>query len=144
MRGLSGAHFAVYSEDGRVTRRNLAEPQVRAPAVRAARPLDRLDSLGESSTLLLDGTRYFAVPLRTSGGLRDSSLLVLYPETSWRQARWEAAMPPLAVGFGTLGLMAAVTGWIAHRISGRIHELAAQVARIAAGDFEGFRPRPSG
>ena len=40
--------------------------------------------------------------------------------------RWEAAAPPLAVGLGTLGLMAAVTGWIAHRISHRIHELQRQ------------------
>ena len=106
--------------------------------------MDRLDSLGESSTLLLDGTRYFAVPLRTSLGPGGPSLLVLYPETSWRQAKWEAATPPLAVGVGTLGLVAAVTSWIAHRISGRIRELQQQVARIAAGDFEGFEPGPSG
>ena len=69
---------------------------------------------------------------------------MLYPETSWRQARWEAATPPLAVGLGTLGLMAAVTSWIAHRISGRIRGVQQQVARIAAGDFEGFDPGPGG
>jgi signal transduction histidine kinase len=140
MRGLSGAHFAVYTEDGQVNETTLPTLKTVPSAVRAAPPLDRLDSLTESSTLLLDGTHYFAVPLQTSGGARDSSLLVLYPETSWRQARWEAAAPPLAMGLGTLGLMAAVTGWIAHRISGRIHDLQRRVARIAAGDFKGFDP----
>ena len=45
------------------------------------------------------------------------SLLVLYPETTWRQARWEAAMPPLMLGVGSLGMMALITSWIAHRIS---------------------------
>ncbi len=144
MRGLSGAHFAVFTKEGRVTGTTLPTLMSLPPAVAAVRPMDRLDSLGESSTLLLGGTRYFAVPLRTSGGPRDSSLLVLYPETSWRQARWEAAMPPLAVGLGTLCLMATVTGWIAHRISGRIREVQQQVARIAAGDFEGFDPGPRG
>ena len=37
------------------------------------------------------------------------------------------------------GLMAAATTWIAHRISGRIHRLEHQVARIAEGDFRELR-----
>ena len=138
--GLSGAHFAVYTEDGQVTDTTLPMLGEVPRSARNARPMDRLDSLGESATLLLDGIRYFAVPLRTAGAMRDSALLVLYPETSWRQARWEAAAPPLAVGLGTLGLMTAVTGWIAHRISARIQELQRRVARIAAGDFTAFDP----
>ena len=66
MRGLSGAHFAVFTDDGRVTDATLPSLKALPPAVQAVRPMDRLDSLGESPTLLLDGTRYFAVPLRTS------------------------------------------------------------------------------
>jgi hypothetical protein len=111
MRGLSGAHFGVYTEDGRVTESTLPTLKAVPRSVQAARPLDRLDSLGESSTLLLDGIHYFAVPLQTSGGTRNSSLLVLYPETSWRQARWEAATPPLSVGLGTLALTSFSAGW---------------------------------
>jgi len=144
MRGLSGAHFAVYAEDGRVTDSTLQTLQTVPSAVLAARPMERLDALSESSTLVLGGTRYFAVPLQTPAVVRDSALLVLYPETSWRQARWEAVAPPLAVGLGALGLMAAVTGWIAHRISNRVHGLQTRVSRIAAGDFEGFDPGQEG
>jgi signal transduction histidine kinase len=144
MRGLSGAHFAAFTDDGRVTDATLPSLKALPGRLRAVRPTDRLDSLGESSTLSLDGTRYFAVPLRTSLGPGSPSLLVLYPETSWRQAKWEAATPPLALGVGSLGLVVAVTSWIAHRISRRIRGLQRQVARIAAGDFEGFEPGPSG
>ena len=142
MRGLSGSHFAVFTSDGQVTDATLPTLKALPSAVRTIRPMDRLDSLGESPTFLLNGTRYFAVPLRVWGGPHDSSLLVLYPETSWRHARWEAATPPLAVGLGALGLMAAVTSWIAHRIGVRIRNVQQQVARIAAGDFEGFDPGP--
>jgi signal transduction histidine kinase len=62
-------------------------------------------------------------------------LLVLYPEASWREARWESAQVPLLLGAGALTIMAAATIWIVHRISRRIHRLEHQVARIAEGDF---------
>ena len=83
------------------------------------------------------------MPLRTAGGSRTSTLFVLYPETSWRQARWEAAASPLAVGLGTLAA------------NGGAHQLdrppdqrtnsrgCQQVALIAAGDFEEFDPGPT-
>jgi signal transduction histidine kinase len=138
MRGLSGAHFAVIADDGRVVDATLPTLKAMPPAVRAIGLTDRLDSLGDSTKLLLDGSRYFAVSVAAPIGPRPHLLLVLYPETSWRQARWEAATPPLAVGLGSLALMMAVTSWIAHRISGRIRQVQQQVARIAAGDFEGF------
>jgi signal transduction histidine kinase len=144
MRGLSGAHFAVLTKDGQVSDATLPTLTGLPPAVQIGRTMDHIDSLSESSTLLLDGIRYFAVPLRRLDGLNGSTLLMLYPETTWRRARWEAAIPSLAVGLGTIGLMAAVTGWIAHRISGRIRDVQRQVARIAAGDFEGFDPGPRG
>lgn len=142
MRGLSGAHFAVFLGDGRVTEATLPALKLASPAVRAIPTMDQLDSLGEAPTLLLGGTRYLAVPLRTSGGRDGPFLLLLYPETSWRQARREAATPPLAIGLTTLGLMAATTSWIARRISVRIRQVQRQVARIAAGEFEGFDPGP--
>jgi signal transduction histidine kinase len=144
MRGLSGAHFAVFEGDGRVTHSTLPELKALPPAVQALHRVDKLESLGDSATFLLGGTRYFAVRLLTEGEARDQSLLVLYPETSWRQARWEAAAPSLAIGLGTLGLMAVVTSWIANRISRRIRVVQEQVARIASGDFEGFEPGPGG
>ena len=139
MRGLSGAQFAVYGKDGRVSDATLPDHDSLPRSLSSIGLKSRLDSLGQSPRLLLHGTRYFAVPLRTSNG---PTLLVLYPEINWRQARWDAATPPLAVGLGTLALMAVVTTWIAHRISERIRRVEEQVARIAAGDFEEFDPGP--
>jgi signal transduction histidine kinase len=140
MHGLSGAHFVAYSEDGRVAATSLATLKEQPPTLRTLPASARLDLLGESPTVRLDGVGYFAVPLRSTGGLRGSSLLVLYPQTSWWQARRDAATPPLLLGGGSLVLMVAVTSWIAHRISSRIRKVQQQVARIASGDFEGFEP----
>jgi signal transduction histidine kinase len=51
---------------------------------------------------------------------------------------------PLILGAGALALVAAATTWIAHRISGRIHRLEHQEARIAEGDFRelALDPKP--
>ena len=106
------------------------------PLLRSIPTVAKLDSLGESPTAVLGGTRYFAVLVRPASSSRGLSLLVLYPETSWRQARWEAAMPPLMLGVGSLGVMVVITGWIAHRISDRIRRVGRQVALIAEGNFQ--------
>lgn len=136
MRGLSGAHFIDYDGEGRVAASTFPRPDDPPPSFTGLPSGSRLDSLGGSPTILLDGARYFAVPLRSS--TRGSTLLVLYPEATWRQARREAALPPLALGVGTLVLMVSVTGWIAHRISRRIRRVQGEVARVASGDFGGL------
>jgi len=137
MRGLSGAHFVAYDEEGRVAETSLSGA-VTPPALLAPVPtVAHLDSLAESPTVTLEvgGGRYFATRVRPAIRSRARSLLVLYPELVWRQARWDAAWPPLMLGVGSLGLMAAVTSWIAHRISARIGRVEQQVAAIAGGDF---------
>jgi signal transduction histidine kinase len=136
MQGLAGAHFVAYSDDGRVEETSLPGLRELPGSLRAAPKASHLSRLGDSPTVVLEGTRYLAVPLRSSIGTRGTSLLVLYPQTSWRQARWEAAMPPLTLGVASLGLMTLITSWIAHRISTRIGRVQEQVARIAEGRFQ--------
>ena len=60
--------------------------------------------------------------------------MVLYPS---RAARGPAGLGTRTPWFSAQRpcLMAAATAWIPHRISGRIHRLQHQVARIAKGDF---------
>jgi signal transduction histidine kinase len=140
MQGLSGAHFVAYADDGRVLETTLPAFRELPPALRAIPVAAHLDSLGTSPSVLVDGTRYFAIPLRSSAGSRGASLLVLYPETSWGQARWAAALPPLLLGIGSLAMMVLITSWVAHRISTRIRRVQQHVARIASGDLEGFYP----
>jgi signal transduction histidine kinase len=136
MRGLSGAQFAAYSEDGRLTAASLPQMEVANPPIRSTALSEHLSSLGASPTVSLGGTRYFAVSIRSPRQPTGSSLVVLYPETSWRQARWEAAAPPIILGGVSLVLMTVATTWIAHHISGRIRRLEQQVARIAEGTFQ--------
>ena len=141
MRGLSGAHFIAWGRGGSGDGNQPADAgrpaRSRSGTVPAA---VHIDSLAESPSILLGGTRYFAVSVRSPSGPRGGSLVVLYPETSWRQARREAAMPALLLGVGSLGVMVLVTSWIAHRISSRIRRVQQQVARIAAGDFRELDP----
>jgi signal transduction histidine kinase len=140
MRGLSGAQFAAYVEDGRVTASSLASLDVLPPEMRSLPAAVHIDELGGNPEATFEGTRYLVASLRSTSSPRGESLLVLYPETSWRQARWEAAMPPLMLGAGSLGLMVLVTSWVAHRISARIRRLQRQVAGIVDGDFRELPP----
>jgi len=140
MRGLSGAHFAAYAEDGRVTASSLASLAVLPRDLRSLPNLVHVDVLGGNPEATIDGTRYLVASLRSTAGPRGASLLVLYPETSWRQARWEAALPPLMLGAGSLGMMILVTSWVAHRIAARIRRVQGQVARIVDGDFRELAP----
>jgi signal transduction histidine kinase len=140
MRGLSGAHFIAWGPGGQVTETSLPTLEGLPVSLRKVPVAVRVDSLAESPTILLGGTRYFTVSVRSPTGPRGGSLVVLYPETSWRQTRREAAMPALLLGIGSLGLMVLVTSWIAHRMSSRIRRVQRQVAGIAAGDFRELDP----
>jgi signal transduction histidine kinase len=134
MHGLSGAEFIVCDADGRATESSDSSLSD-VPPLWSIPVAARLDSLGDSPAIVLAGTRYFALQVHTPGSPGGLSLVVLYPETSWRQARWEAALPSLLLGIGSLGVLVIITGWVAQSISARIRRLERQVARIAEGDF---------
>ena len=101
---------------------------------------DSLESLSDAPTLDVGGRRHLAVLLGSQSSSSSSGLLVLYPESSWREARWESAQAPLILGAVALVLAAGATTWTARRLSGRIHRLEYQVARIAQGDFQALEP----
>ena len=141
MRGLSGAHFVATDEGGRVLESTLPGLSDLPPSLRALPTRARLDPPGTSPKLDLGGEGYFAASVRSAGG---STLLVLYPEAALRRARWDASVPPLAVGGLSLALMAAVTGIIAHRLGVRLQSVRGRVAAIAAGDFRDLDERRQG
>ena len=136
MHGLSGARFVAYGPAGQPVAASdpglAARPGVRGhcrPQPGSIRQPQRLADADDSRS---EPFRRDHRPAPSSLG---SVLLVLYPESSWRDAQWESAQVPLILGAAALALMAAATTWIAHRISGRIHRMEHQVARIAEGDF---------
>ncbi|WP_435018711.1 sensor histidine kinase [Tundrisphaera sp. TA3] len=135
MRGLSGAEFVACSGDGRVLESTVPGLATLPESLRSLPSRPRVDPPGRSPELELGGRRYLAASVRAAGGSDRPSLLVLYPADAWRRARWDAALPPLAIGLIALAPMAAVTGWVAHRMGERLRSVREQVAAIAAGDF---------
>ena len=140
MRGLSGAHFVACDAKGRVVASTLPNGTMLPDGIDTAPGSRQLESLANQPTLLLDGTRYFLARMEPRSGATVRALFVLYPEDSWSRARWNAALPPLAVGGSAVFLTAVVSGWLAQRFSRRIHLLQEQVAAIAAGDFSEIAP----
>lgn len=140
MRGLSGAHFVAISGDGRVAETSLPGLSELPAALRSVPSVARIDSLGSAPSVVVDRTRFRAVTIRPSGDPRGLSLLVLYPETSRRQARDEAVLPPVLLGLGSLAAMAGVTGWVARQTGVRIRKIRQHVAQIAEGRFLDLDP----
>ena len=134
MQGLSGAHFIAYDSQDQITATSFPSLRDQPPELHTPGTA-RLESLADSPTVELDDIRYIATRILYSSRSSERSLLVLYPETSWRQAWWDAVLPSLVLGGAILGLMVAITAWVAQRISRRVREVQRQVARIAGGDF---------
>jgi signal transduction histidine kinase len=133
--GLSGAEF-VLTDDGQ---------NVQAASLPSAVVLPRVAASGQWEKLELDhtadvsGERYFHAALNLAPQdvwPRGAVLHLLYPERSWRDARWQAAYPPLLVGALALVAVALLARAIAGRLSRPIVELRWQVGRIAHGDFQ--------
>ncbi len=133
--GLSGTEFVLCNDRGEVLAASLllAKP---LPAVAAAREWQKLEL---DETTQVGDERYFHAALALSPqGLEPGGrvLHLLYPERSWRDARWQAAYPPLVVGLLALGPVALLALAIAGRLSRPMTQLRWQVGRIASGDFE--------
>ncbi len=133
MRGLSGADFVVRNSEGELVAATLRETDELRAALKQIPSSDKFASLRTYPALTLEGQSYLVSAVRSPGA--ETALIVLYPEQSLRQARWEAALPPLAVGAATILLMVLLSAWLAQRLSRRIQSVQTQVAAIAGGEF---------
>jgi signal transduction histidine kinase len=142
MHGLSGAHFVVKDDEGRATAASapkLGEGPLDVGAVARAVGSE-FPSWRDWPKLSIAGRTYFGAAMPASGpaGVGGSKLLVLYPESSWRDAFLDFAVAPVVLGVGALALMVLASTWFADRISRRVGRLREQVARIADGEFGEF------
>ena len=139
MRGLSGAHFVVCSENDEILAATLPVTPDDLRVLPPTRAVGDLSSLDQFPLLRLGEAGYLVAEVGKSPRYPAASLLVLYPENRWNQLQWEAAVPPLAVGAVTLILMLLASAWLAQRLARRIRRVERQVAAIAAGDFREVR-----
>ena len=135
MRGLSGAEFVALDDNDNVLETTLPRSDLSGRLLHALPESGDLKSFDGHPTIELGGTHFVAANVAPLNPARAAKLLVLYPETSLKQARTEAALPPLIVGLATLFFMFIAAAWLANRLSNRIRRVQQQVADIAAGEF---------
>jgi methyl-accepting chemotaxis protein len=135
MGGLSGAQFVACDSGGNIIASTLPAGVSLPADFDVSLNSGELKSLASQPALVLDDTRYFLARMQPRSDANVRALFVLYPEASWSRARWDAALPPLAVGTGAIVLTSVASGWLAQRFGRRIRLLQSQVAAIAAGDF---------
>lgn len=135
MRGLSGAEFVVQNDKSVITATTLLNDELLRDDLRQVPSLQELMTKGIYPTVTVQRKRYQVSAVRGPNEFGRTTLIVLYPEQSLKQARWEAALPPLAVGVATILLMIAFSAWLAQHLSHRIRSVQQQVAQIAQGHF---------
>ncbi len=136
MKGLSGAEYLLLARSGTVAAATLPvagdalDPLLLNPPPYPFVP-------GSTRPIVsLGGVRYVAAAIRRSAASNANQVLVvLYPEAHWLEERWQAVLPPLAVGLGTIVLGGGLSLHLAQRFSERIGRVQRRTARIAAGDF---------
>lgn len=139
MEGLSGARFLALDSDGRIVAATLKPSQ----QIQNLPPLTAdIASLAHYPSVEVGGQQFLAARLRANGNAGVESLVVLYPEERWNQARWEAAWPSLAIGGLTILVMGVISAWLSNRLAARIGSVQELFARIAGGSFEHVNAAP--
>ncbi len=137
MKGLSGAEFLLADAHGKPLGDDQDRTLTTLPAVPAfPRQTDQEGGHPLGQRVEVGGTVYFfrAVPLGhdVSANL---TLYILYSESLWRDALWQAVRPALYLGI--LGSVVAIvlTVAVTQGLTRRIQELGRRTRLIAGGDF---------
>jgi HAMP domain-containing protein len=131
--GLSGADFLLVSPSGKRTA-TFPAAELELPSDTVA---DDWPSLRLSARVTVGGKAYLCSGLRLHRHPENAGdiLYILYPESLWRDALWEAVRPPLLLG-GFVGLASvALAVFLGQGLSRRVRELERRTRLIAAGDF---------
>ena len=137
IRGLSGVELVALDAAGRPVHSTVVDPDASLIKEASSAPLiTGSQSFSDFPRVVSGEDHYFAARLQADGAARVATLLVLYPESSWREERWAAAWPPLVVGAVTLSVVFLISAWLAGRIGRRIGEVEELLSRIANGNFD--------
>jgi signal transduction histidine kinase len=132
MKRLSGADYVLVPREG--PRLGTLPGDVDVPSDSGAG--DDWQTLRLGPPVSVGGSLYRGSSVRLTRPPRDGgTLYILYPEAQWRDARWEAMWPVLALGslagLASLGLAAG----LGRGLSRRVGDLERRTRLIAAGDF---------
>ncbi|MBY0522258.1 MAG: HAMP domain-containing histidine kinase [Gemmataceae bacterium] len=136
MKRLSGADFVLIDKndfppsdsDGPPTTLPIGHVELPPVEVTAA----DWQTLRLGPPVVVEGHTYLCSGIELRPG---RTLYILYPETVWRDARWEAMRPPLVLGLvgGIASLTLALA--VSQRLGRRIRALERRTRQIASGDF---------
>jgi signal transduction histidine kinase len=135
LHGLSGAEYLLVDQQGNWQAATFPVDAGRLPALPPAESQWQSIRLGPRIVLVDRAFFCNGLALRGSQGTPRSVVYILYPESLWRDAQWQAVRPSLFLGaFGGLAaiLLALVVG---QRLGRRIQDLERRTRAIAAGDF---------
>lgn len=136
MRGLSGAEFVVLDERQTIRAATLPIQGAMGLTDTSSAVDGTLSSLGQYPTMIVSGVRYFAARVERRQATGTTTLVVLYPEVDWQQARRDAAGPTLVVGLAMIVVIGLLSAWLANRLGNRIRSVQQQVTAVAAGNFD--------
>jgi signal transduction histidine kinase len=132
-RGLTGAEYVVLDRAGQS---RAASDDALLPLAEAAgqesRPLDLAHPVVAGQHRYLHAA--VQVDRRAVGG-QAITLHVFYPEATWREARWQAVWPPLAIGGAAVVFVALAAFLLAAHLTQPIERLRVHVGRIGEGAF---------
>jgi signal transduction histidine kinase len=138
-RGLSGAEFLLTDQQGNLRAASLTPIDI--SQISREPNAGREFRLGDPITLAAGEFFHTAITLRERGTQTEPLLLhILYPQSYLREARWQAAYPPLLVGTALLGVVIVLAVGIAGRLSRPILDLRRELGRLVKGEF---RPLPA-
>ncbi len=132
MKRLSGADYLLMPPSGAPVSTLAALPEETPPAEAVS---DDWQKLRLGPPVRAGGQTYLCSGIRLRPPRTGETLYILYPETLWRDARWDALKPVLVLG-GSFGLAAVILAFgLGQRLSRRVRELERRTRLIAAGDF---------
>ncbi len=133
LKGFSGADYVLIARDDQIRTTLHSHDLTLPPPQLEGHEWERITLQQQVD---VEGASYFfsAVRLR-QGPDAGASLYILYPESLWRDAMWQAVRPSLL--FGIAGGLAAIALSIilAQRLTRRVQELERRTRLIAEGDF---------
>lgn len=133
MKGLSGAEFLLIDADGQRIATLPAE-RIELPPAEVVDDDWQSLHLGPPVTIG-DATYLFSGVRLRHRHVPGATLYILYPESLWRDAFWEAIWPGLMLGLCGGSAAVALALGVAQRLGRRVQELERRTRLIAAGDF---------